>query len=182
MFILTGIIGVFQLFEGPKSVGAVTVAGGSANPSAGLPERSLEATELPAWQPSASPSQTTETRTPSVVQKAVVATTQLAAPQSTTQTTQIPAQSSTQAPSTKSPVISAKAVTTTAASAAQPKVTTSAPKVTTTAPKPATTTTTAPTTAPKPSQSVLKPTATATTSKPTTQPTCYRFLIFRICR
>jgi len=29
MFILTGIIGVFQLFEGPKSIGAVTVAGGA---------------------------------------------------------------------------------------------------------------------------------------------------------
>jgi len=27
MFILTGIIGVFQLFQGPKSVGVVTVAG-----------------------------------------------------------------------------------------------------------------------------------------------------------
>jgi len=40
MFILTGIIGVFQLFEGPKSIGAVTVAGGAVNPPIALPERS----------------------------------------------------------------------------------------------------------------------------------------------
>jgi hypothetical protein len=178
MFILTGIIGVFQLFEGPKSVGAVTVAGGVASPSVGLPDRSFEATELPSWQPSPGASQTSETRTTSVVQKTVVATTQVPAPQSTTrtttQTTQIPAKPSTQSASTTAPVISAKAVTTTAAT--QPKVTTSAPTVTT---KPATTTAKATTTAPQPSQSVLKPTATA---KPTTQPKCYRFLFFWICR
>jgi hypothetical protein len=67
MFILTGIIGVFQLFEGPKSVGAVTVAGGAVNPSIALPERSLEATELPAWQPSADESQSSSAnRTPAV--------------------------------------------------------------------------------------------------------------------
>src|SRR5665811_1523104 len=87
MFILTGIIGVFQLFEGPKSVGAVTVAGGAVNPSIALPERSLQATELPAWQPSADESQSSAPqRTIVVATRPAAVTTQSA--QSTAATTQ----------------------------------------------------------------------------------------------
>src|SRR5664279_3619866 len=82
MFILTGIIGVFQLFEGPKSVGAVTVAGGAGNPSIALPERSVQATELPAWQPSADESQSSAPqRTTVVATRPAAVTTQPAAPQ-----------------------------------------------------------------------------------------------------
>ena len=192
MFILTGIIGVFQLFEGPKSVGAVTVAGGVANPSVGLPDRSMEATQLPAWQPSTDASQSSETPTASVTQRPVMASTSAAVTQ-TTHAVQVTAtqQATTPAASTKAPGIgamsasSAKPTVTTT----QPKATTAKPTATTTTPKPATTTAKATTTtakatttAPKPSQSVLKPTASATHTRTATQPRCYRFFIFWVCR
>ena len=188
MFILTGIIGVFQLFEGPKSVGAVTVAGGVANPSVGLPDRSMEATQLPAWQPSTDPSQSSETRTTGITQKPVMASTSGAVTQ-TTHAVQVTVaqQATTPVASTKAPGIGAMS-----ASSAKPTVTTTQPKATTattTTPKPATTTakataTTAKatTTAPKPSQSVLKPTASATPTRTATEPRCYRFFIFWVCR
>ena len=200
MFILTGIIGVFQLFEGPKSVGAVTVAGGVATPLVGLPERSLEATQLPAWQPSVEASQSSETRTTTIAAKPVMASSTQVAVTPTTHAVQVTSQptvtkatvttqATTQAPSTKAPVISAKSVSATATvsspkpavTTTQPAVTTTQPKATTTAPKPAMTTAKATTTAPKPSQSVLKPSTTATSTWPTTQPSCYRFFFFRIC-
>ena len=132
MFILTGIIGVFQLFEGPKSVGAVTVAGGAVNPSIALPERSLQATELPAWQPTADASQSSAPQRTTVVatRPAAVTThpaaTQTAAPTQTAQVTRPPL-ATTQAPTIKAPVISAKSVSTT------PVATTTQPKATATA-------------------------------------------------
>jgi hypothetical protein len=132
MFILTGIIGVFQLFEGPKSIGAVTVAGGAVNPPIALPERSLQATELPAWQPSADESQSSAPRRTTVVatRPAAVTThpaaTQTAAPTQTAQVTRPPL-ATTQAPTIKAPVISAKSVSTT------PVATTTQPKATATA-------------------------------------------------
>lgn len=158
MFILTGIIGVFQLFDGPQSVGAVTVTGPTANPAAGLPERSFKATELPAWKPSASTSQTTQTRTSSVARTSAVPTTQVFLPAATPV-----GGTSTKAPSTTSVVISARSLASTATASATPKVTPTTPQ---------------PTTAPKPSQSVLKPTPTPTRARPT----CYRVLLFQVCR
>jgi hypothetical protein len=141
MFILTGIIGVFQLFEGPKSVGAVTVAGSAVNPTIALPERSLQATELPAWQPSADESQSSAPQRTTVVATlpAVVTThpaaTQTAAPTQTAQVTRPPL-ATTQAPTIKAPVISAKSVSTTpVATTTTPKATTTQPKATTTQPK-----------------------------------------------
>jgi hypothetical protein len=172
MFILTGIIGVFQLFEGPKSVGAVTVAGGAANPALGLPERSLQATELPAWQPSAAGSQSTVARTTTTAQRPIGVTTQAAGTQSTTKVTVV----STQSPTTSSPVVSVKSVPSTAGVSST--ATTTQPKATTTTPKAVTTTAKATTTAPQPSQSVLKPTAPASSA----QPTCSQFFIFWVCR
>lgn len=153
MFILTGIIGVFQLFEGPKSVGAVTVVGGAVNPSIALPERSLQATELPAWQPPADESQSSAPQRTTVVatRPAAVTThpaaTQTAAPTQTAQVTRPPL-ATTQAPTTKAPMISAKSVSTT------PVATTTQPKVTAT-------------------PTVVKSTATPT-QRATTQPTCTR--------
>ena len=193
MFILTGIIGVFQLFEGPKSIGAVTVAGGVANPSVGLPERSLEATQLPAWQPSGDASQSSETRTTTAAVKPVMASPRVAAAQTThaaqvtnlptATSTTVPVRGTTQAASTKAAVVVAKSVSASATvSSTKPAVTTTQPKATTTAPKPATTTAKATSSAPRPSQSVLKPTASATPTRTATQPRCYRVFIFWICR
>jgi hypothetical protein len=162
MFILTGIIGMFQLFEGPKSDGAVTVAGGAVNPPIALPEHSLQATELPAWQPSADESQSSAPQPTTVVatRPAAVTThpaaTQTAAPTQTAQVTRPPL-ATTQAPTIKAPVIPAKSVSTT------PKATTTQPKATTAQPRvPATPT-------------VVKSTATAIPTRPTSSwPTCTR--------
>ena len=141
MFILTGIIGVFQLVEGPKSVGAVRVAGGAVNPPIALPERSLQATELPAWQPSADESQSSAPQRTTVVatRPAAVTThpaaTQTAAPTQTAQVTPPPL-ATTPAPTIKAPVISAKSVSTTpVATTTTPKATSTQPKATTTQPK-----------------------------------------------
>ena len=174
MFILTGIIGAFQLLDGPASVGAVTVAGGVASPSVSLPSRSGQATELPAWQAAASVSQTTGT--PTTTQKTVVVGNAADITQATTQSVRFTAPAATQAPT--SAVVGAKTV---AGSPTQPKVTTTAPKATTPAPKAPTTTAKPTTTEPRPSESVLKPTASAT---PTTtgEPHCYRFFVFCGCR
>jgi hypothetical protein len=169
MFILTGIIGMFQLFEGPNSVGAVMVVGGVANPSVGLPERSTEATELPAWQPSASESQSSQTRATIVTQRPTVVKNPAS---TTTHTTQV----ASQAPSTTSPVVTAKSVPSSAS------VSSTQPKATTTKPKPTTPTAKATTTAPRPTQSVLKPTASATTTPPTSKPSCYPFFVLWVCR
>jgi len=189
MFILTGIIGVFQLFEGPKSVGAVSVPGGVVNPAVGLPERSLEATRLPAWQASVDASQSSETHTTTAAVRPVMASAHVAAAQTappaqvtnlpTATSTTVTVQATTQAVSTGATAVVAKSVSAAATvSSTKPAVTTTEPKAT----KPATTTAKATTTVPRPRQSVLKPTETEEQTRSTFQRSCYHFFFFNICR
>lgn len=173
-FILTGMIGMIQLFKGPESVGAVQVAGAATNPSVVMPSRSVQATELPSWTPTAQPAQSSSkdvdvVRVPRTSSAAVAP----AAPTSSKQETQFPTPTT---PGIKITSVTAKSITPTATTAKPTTATSSATKPATT--KPVTTTTQA-----KPVPSPVKTTSAAGPKRPgQQQPRCFRILWFTFCR
>lgn len=183
-FILTGMIGMVQLFKGPESVGAVQVVGGAGNPTVAMPSRSVQATELPSWTPTAQPTQNPSpstdvadiARAPRTT-SAAAGTAPVPAVSPSTKATQFPTTSTTAGTTTK---VGAKSVTPTATvtpTTAKPATSTATKSTTST--KPVTTTTQA-----KPTPSPVRTTtATSTTRQRQPQPTrCYRVLWFTFCR
>ena len=208
-FILTGMIGMIQLFKGPESAGAVTIAGGAADSSVAIPARgSDEATKLPAWTPTDDATVNTASSQSNSVPKVAAATTRPTVASGATnppgvipartQATQLPSNSATQSTAATKTTIIAKSIST-SPTATTPAATTAAPTTT----KPATTTPAATATKPvatstkpvatttKPAAKAAKPTPTpvrTTTTAPTrtrTQPPttrCYRILWWTVCR
>lgn len=193
-FILTGIIGMIQLFKGPESAGAVTIAGGAATSSVALPSRSAseQATQLPAWTPTDDATAQTAGNSSSEnksVPRVAAATTRptvaaatgpVVATTSRTQATQLPSITVTTvtqtAAATKATSMVAKTVTTSAAPTTA-KPTTTTPVATTT--KAVTTTTAA-----KPTPTPVRTTTAAPTQSRYQPPTtrCYRILWWVRCR
>lgn len=180
-FILTGMIGMIQLFKGPESVGAVQVAGGAANPTVVMPSRSVQATELPSWTPTAQPTQNSASsqdvdvvRVPRTSSAAVAP----AAPTSSKQATQFPTPTVPSQPASRPTIVTAKSITPTA-----PATTAKPTTVTSSATKPATTKPVTTTTQAKPVPSPVKSTAPTGPKRPgQQQPRCVRILWFTFCR
>lgn len=169
-FILTGMIGMIQLFKGPESVGAVTVAGGSMNQPVALPTRSSadQATQLPAWAPTDDVTAKAATSARTTAPRVVATTTRPSiVVTSGTRATQLPSSATQSAAATRSTSVTARTVPSTAMPTTPAPVTTT-PKVKTAKPTPTPVRTTS---------------ATATRwsqEQPTTQ--CYRILWWVRCR